>query len=691
MKRLSALMISLLWLCGGFMTGAQTAENLLDNPGFEDTFTKRDGVAPQNVAEDWTPWHVPAAANSPAYANHAPYYDEENARVRGDAAGKSQVFFSQYATHQGGVYQQADATTGSSYRFSVYAWVWSSGGQDWTVSENPGNVAVRVGIDPKGGADGESEDILWSTTAVFLYNAFYQYSVIATAESNTVTVFVESTIGEPVANSYIWLDDAVLEAAPESPASTPASATPAATDAMTPTQVPTATETLVPTATDTPVPTTTATPEPSPTAIVREAFTDTPEPSVAGASINEATPTREALEATVEAPSDTPEPPSDTPEPATDTPEPATATQEPATATPEPATATQEPATATPEPATDTPEPATATLEPPTATREPDTATPEPPTATPVPDTPTPESPTATLTPTAGQFADSITHTVAADDTLSGIALQYGSTVAAIMEANGMSDTVIVVGAKLIVPLNLPTGTPTPLHSDTPTPTATDLPPTATATVTPTPTATPIVHVVRQGDTLLAIANFYGLSVSILETLNGISDPNDINIGQALLIPTYTPIPPTATFLPTITPTPTPSDTPTPQLPPGSTYTVVAGDTLEAIAEQFNTTVAALVELNNLENPSRIYIGQVLRVTAGESVTGTPAPTATDTPTPSPTPLPSPQLTTYIVQTGDTLFGIANFFGVSVYELGSINGITDFNSLTVGQSLVIPG
>ena len=646
MTRLLALMIllSVICLCGGMMAGAQTVENLLENPGFEETFTERDGEAPQNVAEDWTPWHIEAADNSPAYANHAPYYDEETVRIRGDVAGKSQLFFSQYATHQGGLYQQVtNATVGSSYRFSIYAWVWSSGGQDWHVSEQPGNVAVRVGIDPNGGTDGESDDILWSTTAVFLYNAFYQYSVIATAESATITVFVESTIGEPVANNYIWLDDAILEA-------TPATATPAATDAGTPTQAPTAEDTATPTATATPEPTFT-----EQSAVTRDAFTDTPEPGVAGASSGDATPTREALEATLEAP----------------------------TATTDAATATLEADTATPEPATATPEPATATPEPDTATPEPDTATPEP--ATPTP------PPAATMTATDEELAGSITHTVVAEDTLSGIALQYGSTVDAIMRANEMSDSVIVVGQKLIVPVNLPTATPTPLHSDTPTPTETDPPPTATATATPTPTATPIVHIVQQGDTLLAIANRYGLSVATLAQLNGIANPNDIDIGQALLIPTVTPVPPTATFLPTITPTPLPSATPTPELPPGTTYTVQAGDTLESIAEEFETTISALVELNSIANPSRIFIGQVLRVTAGESVTMTPSPTATITPTPTPTPLPTPVLRTYIVQSGDTLFGIANYFGVSIYELGSINGITNFNALTVGQSLIIPG
>ena len=46
--------------------------------------------------------------------------------------------------------------------------------------------------------------------------------------------------------------------------------------------------------------------------------------------------------------------------------------------------------------------------------------------------------------------------------------------------------------------------------------------------------------------------------------------------------------------------------------PAGNTYTVVAGDTLYAIAQKFGTTIDVLCELNDIENPNLIYVGQVL-------------------------------------------------------------------------------
>jgi LysM repeat protein len=50
-----------------------------------------------------------------------------------------------------------------------------------------------------------------------------------------------------------------------------------------------------------------------------------------------------------------------------------------------------------------------------------------------------------------------------------------------------------------------------------------------------------------------------------------------------------------------------------------------------------------------------------------------------------------PEAGTYTVQTGDTLYDIAQRFGVSVDELMEANEITDAASLSIGQKLVIPG
>ena len=244
--------------------GSETT-NLLENGDFEGEFTELEGADPRNVAEGWTPWHVGRSASSPSFANHDPNYDEETDRIRLDEEGSAQKYFTLFATHHGGIYQEVDSvTSGTTYRFSIYAHVWSSSFEDADVSEDPGDVVVRVGIDPNGGTDGESEDIIWSTAATFFYDAYRQYAVIATAESATVTVFVESTVGEPRANNYIYLDDAVLEATSDTTVVSEASPTSETNTELSGDDVserPTATATSTSTATDTPTPT--DTPEPS--------------------------------------------------------------------------------------------------------------------------------------------------------------------------------------------------------------------------------------------------------------------------------------------------------------------------------------------------------------------------------------------------------------------------------------------
>lgn len=70
-----------------------------------------------------------------------------------------------------------------------------------------------------------------------------------------------------------------------------------------------------------------------------------------------------------------------------------------------------------------------------------------------------------------------------------------------------------------------------------------------------------------------------------------------------------------------------------------TTYIVQAGDTLSAIARRFDTTVAALIELNNLANANVIYVGQTLVIRAPETTPtpGSTVPEATATTAPTPT------------------------------------------------------
>ena len=68
----------------------------------------------------------------------------------------------------------------------------------------------------------------------------------------------------------------------------------------------------------------------------------------------------------------------------------------------------------------------------------------------------------------------------------------------------------------------------------TPTPNPT---PTATPVARPTPTPTPLVYAVQAGDTLSGIAARFGLTVEELVQANRLVDPDSLQIGQQLTIP----------------------------------------------------------------------------------------------------------------------------------------------------------
>lgn len=77
--------------------------------------------------------------------------------------------------------------------------------------------------------------------------------------------------------------------------------------------------------------------------------------------------------------------------------------------------------------------------------------------------------------------------------------------------------------------------------------------------------------------------------------------------------PTDTQPPATATLPPSLVPTGSSAPTPKPK-PTYRTYVVQPGDTLSGIAHRFDTTVAALAALNNISDPSKLRVGQVLRI-----------------------------------------------------------------------------
>ena len=127
----------------------------------------------------------------------------------------------------------------------------------------------------------------------------------------------------------------------------------------------------------------------------------------------------------------------------------------------------------------------------------------------------------------------------------------------------------------------------------------------------------------------------------------------------------------------------------------GDTYTVLDGDTLSSIAAQFDVTVEAIMEANDITDATQLSVGQVLRIpgtassTPAPAATSVPEPAATDEPAPTDEP-PETGEQTYTVQDGDIPETIAAQFGITADQLMAANGITDPTSLQVGDVLIIP-
>ena len=452
-------------------------ENLLENPGFEDGFDS------SGVGNSWVSW-VSNSADAPGFQEAPEYLAATSAsdkllipQVR--SGSEAQAMFSFFASHDAGIYQEVDVTEGTELRFSIYAHVFSNNLADVDQSENPGGVTVRVGIDPDGGTDPFSDDIVY-TEPFITYDTFVQYSVIATAESDTITVFVRSTVTDPVQNTIVFLDDAVLNVTPES--SQPV-------------------ETEEPEKTEEPV--------------------ETDEP---------------------------------TDEPATEEP-----TDDPETEEPE----TEEPAT----------------------------------------EEPTDEA------PISEEFPGQIFYTVRSGYTVSRLAVRYGSTTEAIIQANGLdSSALIFIGQGLIIPVRIVPATETP---------------TLDASVTETEPGSGgdvsgNTYVVQPGDTLNSIARQFNTTVGALIQLNGIANPNQIFVGQTLILPGtggVNPTPTPTTHAPVATAQPaTAVPTAAPTQPVVITYVVQPGDTLYRIALRYGVSLVELAETNNITNYGLIYVGQVLTI-----------------------------------------------------------------------------
>jgi murein DD-endopeptidase MepM/ murein hydrolase activator NlpD len=160
------------------------------------------------------------------------------------------------------------------------------------------------------------------------------------------------------------------------------------------------------------------------------------------------------------------------------------------------------------------------------------------------------------------------------------------------------------------------------------------------------------VHTVAEGENLTYIASLYEITIEELLALNGLSNADNLFVGQTLIIPGGE-----GEAVATV-------------------YAVGGGDTLAQIAAVFNTTPTAVLQSNRMINPAQApAAGQTVTVVSRtgsalpEAVTGTP----------------------HVVAPGETVTTVAAQYDISPAALAATNELPYPAYLFTGQRLRIPG
>jgi len=222
-------------------------------------------------------------------------------------------------------------------------------------------------------------------------------------------------------------------------------------------------------------------------------------------------------------------------------------------------------------------------------------------------------------------------HVVQKGETLSDVALRYGTTTSALARANGISNPNFVLAGST---LTIPSGGGSA--------------PTSTGGSS---------HTVQAGETLWDLARRFGTTVDALASANGIANPNLVVAGTTITISGG-------------------GGAGSGSTSGGSTsHTVRSGETLSGIAARYGVSVSSLARANGITNPNLVVAGTTITISGGGGAGSGST---------------SGGSTSHTVRSGETLSDIAARYGVSVSSLARANGLSNPNLVVSGTSLSIP-
>ncbi|MFC4651762.1 LysM peptidoglycan-binding domain-containing protein [Lactococcus nasutitermitis] len=179
---------------------------------------------------------------------------------------------------------------------------------------------------------------------------------------------------------------------------------------------------------------------------------------------------------------------------------------------------------------------------------------------------------TSSAISTSTSSASGATYTVKAGDSLSAIAANYGTTVEALVSANGLANANAIREGQV---LTVSSGV-------------------SATSQTRSSVSSGDIYVVQSGDSLSAIAQKFGTTVSNLLSMNQLSNANSIHIGEKISVPSAASSETTTSF--------------------SQSYTVQAGDSIYSIAQAHGMSAEQLAAINGIELTHTIQPGQTLQL-----------------------------------------------------------------------------
>ena len=236
----SALILTVLAAAALLLPAASATEPLLVNGGFEGGWHRANvfwtpvggpydyyefgEIAPP---ERWTAWWREGfpCAGTDEWLTGRPEVRvitavPDSGRVR---SGEQAVqWFTFWRCHHGGLFQQVEVEAGRYYDFSIFAHSWFSNCStkphdpplDYDC-ETPIEWAqswLRVGIDPTGGTDPRASTVVWGPERE-VYGGYSDIPLVTgrvQAQTDKITVIVESVASHPLKHCDFYIDDAVL-------------------------------------------------------------------------------------------------------------------------------------------------------------------------------------------------------------------------------------------------------------------------------------------------------------------------------------------------------------------------------------------------------------------------------------------------------------------------------------------------